>query len=122
MLDCSSLTFRLTALVPGGLQVRRMDMVKVIGCRLTFHTMEIATPRQPKNKPGSLTLSGHRGHGYVNEPSEGAGNGIRHFQSHGIARSRQADGRGFCRGRGADPACRQARLHDRLVRRAPLLE
>jgi len=29
------------------LQVRRMEMVKVTGCRLTFYTAEIATPRQP---------------------------------------------------------------------------
>jgi hypothetical protein len=46
MLDCSSLAFRLPWLVPVGLQVRRMDMVKVTGCRLTLHTAEIATPAQ----------------------------------------------------------------------------
>src|SRR5713101_3058451 len=48
--------------------------------------------------------------------------GFRDLQSDGVARSGQADGAGVWRSRRADEAGRRARLHDRLVRRAPFLE
>src|SRR5439155_389446 len=48
--------------------------------------------------------------------------GVRDIQSDGVARGEQADRAGVRRGRRADEGGRRARLHDRLVRRASLLE